>query len=91
MTRRERVERAIACEPTDRVPVFDKIRNDAAIGYYSGRRLRIDNGFETVCRAMDRVLDLFQQREGARAHAALGRRGRTGTSILPLDVVDRGA
>ena len=59
MTKRERVERAIGCEWTDRVPVYDKLRNDHAIEYYAGRPLRIRDGFRTVCKAIDRTHDLF--------------------------------
>lgn len=34
MTKRERVERTMAFEETDRVPMYDLMRNDAAIAYY---------------------------------------------------------
>ncbi len=59
MTKRERVERAMACEPTDRVPVYDKLRNDRANCYYAGRPLCIRDGLRTVCLAIDRTHDLF--------------------------------
>ncbi len=59
MTKRERVELAMACEMADRVPVYDKLRNDRAISYYAGKRLRIRDGFRTVCEAVDRTHDLL--------------------------------
>jgi hypothetical protein len=39
MTKRERVERTIAFEETDRVPLFDILRNDAAFEHYSGEKI----------------------------------------------------
>jgi hypothetical protein len=39
MTKRERVERAMACQETDRVPLYDILINDAAIQHLSGERL----------------------------------------------------
>jgi len=36
MTRRERVERALDCRETDRVPLYDLIRNDAAFAHFNG-------------------------------------------------------
>ena len=39
MTKRERVERTIALQETDRVPVYDLLRNDAAFGHFSGEEL----------------------------------------------------
>ncbi|NLG26809.1 MAG: hypothetical protein GX557_02790 [Chloroflexi bacterium] len=39
LTKRERVERAMACRETDRVPLYDILLNDAAIEHYNGRRL----------------------------------------------------
>ena len=38
MTSIERVSRLLNGEPVDRVPIFDLLRNDAAIEYYSGRQ-----------------------------------------------------
>jgi len=77
VTKLERVERTLVCEPTDRVPVVDKIRNDAALRYYTGEPVRIATGFATVCRAMDRLLDLFINiRLPERARRWLGEDGR---------------
>lgn len=39
MTKRERVERTMACEETDRAPLYDLLRNDAAFAHFSGERL----------------------------------------------------
>ena len=39
MTTRERVERAMALEETDRVPVYDLLRHDGAFEHFSGKRL----------------------------------------------------
>ena len=39
MTKRERVERTMAFQETDRVPLYDLLRNDAAFEHFSGERL----------------------------------------------------
>lgn len=39
MTKRERVERTLALQETDRVPVYDLLRCDAAFEHYSGRKI----------------------------------------------------
>jgi hypothetical protein len=39
MTKRERVERTLACEETDRVPIYDLLRNDAAFAHFGGEKL----------------------------------------------------
>ena len=39
MTRRERVERTLACEETDRVPIYDLLRCDAAFAHFGGEPL----------------------------------------------------
>ena len=39
MTKRERVERTMAFQETDRVPIYDLLRCDAAIEYFSGERI----------------------------------------------------
>lgn len=49
MTKRERVERTMAHQETDRVPVYDLLRNDAAFEHYSGEKLpRLSGDDETV-------------------------------------------
>jgi hypothetical protein len=39
MSKRERVEKALAGEETDRVPLYDLLRNDAAFAHFSGEAL----------------------------------------------------
>ena len=39
MTKRERVERTMAFQETDRVPLYDLLRNDAAYEHFSGEAL----------------------------------------------------
>jgi len=39
MTKRERAERAMALQETDRVPIYDLLRNDAAFERFSGEKL----------------------------------------------------
>ena len=36
MSKRERVERAMACQETDRVPLYDLLRNDALFAHFGG-------------------------------------------------------
>ena len=49
MTKRERVERTMALQETDRVPVYDLLRNDAAFEHFSGERLPpLSEAAETV-------------------------------------------
>ena len=58
MTKRERVEAALNLQPVDRVPVYDLLRNDAAIEHYAGEPLTIEDGLRITCRAISRCLDL---------------------------------
>jgi hypothetical protein len=39
MSKRERVERTMACQETDRVPLYDLLRNDAAFAHFDGQVL----------------------------------------------------
>jgi hypothetical protein len=39
MTKRERVLRTMACQETDRTPLYDLLRNDAAFAYFNGAPL----------------------------------------------------
>jgi uroporphyrinogen decarboxylase len=41
MTKRERVERTMALQETDRVPLYDLLFNDGAIEYFSGEKLPV--------------------------------------------------
>jgi len=58
MTKRERVEAALNLQPVDRVPVYDLLRNDAAIEYYAGEPLTMDDGLRVACKAICNCLDL---------------------------------
>lgn len=64
MTRRERIEAVINLEEPDRVPVYDLLRNDSAIEYYSGKHLNIDNGLEITCEAIGKALDMTRSIRG---------------------------
>jgi uroporphyrinogen decarboxylase len=57
-TKRQRIEAVFNGEQPDRVPIYDLLVNDAAIEYYSGRKLDVENGFETVCEAASNALDM---------------------------------
>ena len=39
MSKRQRVERAMACQQTDRVPLYDILICNAAIEHFSGEKL----------------------------------------------------
>jgi len=41
MNKRERVERTMNFQETDRVPIYDLLRNDAAFEYFSGEKLPV--------------------------------------------------
>jgi hypothetical protein len=55
MTRRERVERTMACEETDRVPLYDLLRNDAAFAFYAREPLPPLSADPATLRALDRI------------------------------------
>jgi len=57
MTSIERVTRLLNKEPVDRIPIFDLLRNDAAIEYYSGGRLTYENAEELVYKAVGKIID----------------------------------
>lgn len=64
MTKRERVECAVVCEQADRVPVYDKLRNDRAISYDAGRPLRIPDGRRRhISRWTTWIVDLLYERQ----------------------------
>jgi len=55
MTKRERVERTLACEETDRVPLYDLVRCDAAFLHFSGEELPpLADNKETI-KELDRI------------------------------------
>jgi len=53
----ERVRRMILGQETDRIPVYDLLRNDNAIEYYSGEKLTYENAERVVYKAASRALD----------------------------------
>jgi hypothetical protein len=55
MTKRERVERTLACEETDRVALYDLLRNDAAFAHVNGRPLPSLAADEQTVRELNRI------------------------------------
>jgi len=55
MTRRERVERAMAGQETDRIPVYDLLRNDAAFEHFSGEKLPRLSADQKVVNDLERI------------------------------------
>jgi len=55
MTKRERVERTIACQETDRVPLYDLLRNDAAFAHFSGEALPSLAADEETVQELNRI------------------------------------
>ncbi len=45
---RERVRAILRGERPDRIPLYELIRNDAVIEYFSGRKLTVENGPELI-------------------------------------------
>jgi len=57
-TKRERIEAIFNREKPDRIPVYDLMFNDAAIEYYSGKKLEYGNGYQVTCEAISNCLDM---------------------------------
>ena len=55
MTKRERVERTLACRETDRVPLYDLLRCDAAFEHFSGEKLPALSADEDTVKALNRI------------------------------------
>ena len=55
MTKRERVERTLTCEETDRVPLYDLLRCDAAFAYFSGEEIPPLAEDEKTVKELDRI------------------------------------
>ncbi len=53
----ERVNRLFNKQPVDRIPIFDLMRNDEAIEYYSGSKLTFENAEELVYKAVSKIID----------------------------------
>lgn len=66
MTRRERCERAMALQETDRVPLYDLLRCDAVFEHFSGEKLpplsedpeTVDKLHRIACKAVGEMLDM---------------------------------
>lgn len=58
MTKRERVLRTMRFQETDRVPLYDLLRNDAVIEHYGGGKLAGDNAERLHGIAIGRTLDM---------------------------------
>ena len=56
MTKRERVERTLACEETDRVPIYDLLRCDAAFEHFSGESLPPLAADDATVRTLDEIV-----------------------------------
>ncbi len=61
MKARERVIKTLNCEPTDRPPIYDNIRNDKMIEYFSNCKLTIENGKKIYLKSIDNFLDCTKQ------------------------------
>lgn len=55
MTRRERVERTLAFQETDRAPLYDLLRNDAAFAHFSRERLPPLSADPETVRELNRI------------------------------------
>lgn len=59
MTKRERVEATLNLQETDRVPLYDLLRNDDTIRFFTGRLPTVGReGRNLACRAVGRMLDM---------------------------------
>jgi len=59
MTKRERVERTLNLQETDRVPVYDLLYNDAVIQYFTGKVPPTgEEGLKITCEAISKMLDM---------------------------------
>ncbi len=61
VTRKERVRKTLKCEPTDRPPLYDNLRNDAVIEHLTGEKLTIERGRELTIKAMSKIFDAVKQ------------------------------
>jgi hypothetical protein len=64
LTKRERVLRTIRFEETDRVPLYDLMRNDDIIEHYTGQKLTVEKGEWLVGVAIGRTLDMARSTRG---------------------------
>lgn len=61
MNSRERVMVVIEGETPDHPPVFDMLRNDAAVEFYAGEKFSADNAEKIVYKAISTALDATKQ------------------------------
>ncbi len=64
LTKRERVMRTVRFQETDRVPLYDLLRNDAVIEHYTGQKLTLENGERLTWLAIGRTLDMVRSNIG---------------------------
>ncbi|HPC29254.1 MAG TPA: uroporphyrinogen decarboxylase family protein [Candidatus Ratteibacteria bacterium] len=57
MNSKERSQAVLNHQNFDRYPLFDILTNDAAIEYYSGKKLTIENAKQVVHEALDNMVD----------------------------------
>lgn len=67
MTKRERVQRTLAFQETDRVPVYDILQNDGLIEHLAGERLTVQEGERIKGVAVRRCLDMTRMPQGPAA------------------------
>lgn len=59
MSKRERVETAMAFQETDRTPVYDLLLHDGCIAYFTGKYAPVgEEGIRLKCRAIRSMLDM---------------------------------
>ncbi len=65
MTKRERVERTLNLQETDRVPVYDLLYNDSVIEYFTGKvPTPGEEGLKITCEAISKMLDMTRSVTG---------------------------
>lgn len=65
MTKRERVERTLNLQETDRVPIYDLLYNDAVIEYFTGKFPPTgEEGLKVTCEAISKMLDMTRSVTG---------------------------
>ncbi|MGC8971626.1 MAG: uroporphyrinogen decarboxylase family protein [bacterium] len=65
MTKRERVERTLNLQETDRVPVYDLLYNDSVIEYFTGKAPTPgEEGLKITCEAISKMLDMTRSVTG---------------------------
>ena len=57
MNRRDRIAALFTGKPLDRAPLYDLLRNDAALEYYSQKRITFANAQDIAFEAIEQILD----------------------------------